>query len=43
MRRVPGQSLVEFALAAVLTLVVCLALIMIFGAGEILGALGLLP
>lgn len=37
-----GQGLVEYVLFIFLIIVVCLALIMVFGAGEILGALGLL-
>lgn len=37
-----GQSLVEFALAALLFLVVVVGLVLVFGAGEILGALGMI-
>ena len=42
MRRVPGQSLAEYALFVFLILVVCIAVVLVFGGGEIFGALGMI-
>jgi len=43
MRRARGQSLAEFAIAALLFIIVVVGLVLVFGAGEIFGALGMLP